>query len=110
MEENVKDNFSKKRRKKIAHIAIGFFIGLALIGSLIIRTLTGNHLNILNSRGSHPTFLFWLTILCYIFLVIYFYFKRKKYIALGLILGIILLVIVPLMIFGGCLGLLYVNN
>ena len=79
--------------KKLSHTGIGFLAGLVACIIIEIKSTTTNSLTTL-----------WLAAILYILVVILFIYKKRRYIALGMILGLILAVITPLIVFHNCLG------
>ena len=88
MEESLKEIDSSKSKKK-SDILTGFFSGL---GTCIVFGILAGVTN-----------LFWPLFAIYVMAVLLFLHYKRKHIAIGLILALILSSIIPLFIlFGGC--------
>jgi hypothetical protein len=88
---NSDDNYYVDSSKKASDIFIG--IGLGILYCILSGILLGS----VNSIS-----LLWILIPLYIAGILYFFFIRRYYLSIGLIL----LITTPLVIFGGCLLLI----
>lgn len=92
LNEKQNNEFYSQKGKKTGDLGNGILAGLGYVifAFLIIISLKGNSAAILTA------------ILIYLAGVVFYLFKRRGYFALGLVL----IVVVPLAIFGGCMALL----
>jgi hypothetical protein len=92
MEEKLDENSYKKRPSNIARdFSIAFLMGIGYIGSISYKVML-----------SQSTEWFIFALIVYILAIVFFFIKRRKPIAIGLIIPLILMSMIPLLLIGSC--------